>query len=111
MMATAVVLTLGFALATAFASVFSALLALRLLQGMGMGRRPGHEKESPDVFPLSYDMGSSISGTDGDFFWSTWGWEGVAAQVLVLIALAFPAAFGPTLLPARRAEVTMPGEV
>jgi len=68
-MTTAVVLTSGFALATAFASGFSALLALRLLQGMGMGRRPGHEEERPDVFspPFSYDMVSSISGNEGDF--------------------------------------------
>lgn len=32
--------------------------------------------------------GSSISGTDGGFFYNAWGWSGVVLLILLLIGVA-----------------------
>jgi YNFM family putative membrane transporter len=65
--------------------------------------------QASSLYLFSYYMGSSISGTGGGFFWSTWGWEGVAVLIAALLGLALLAALGLVLLPARPGETSAAG--
>ena len=38
-------------------------------------------------------MGSSTAGSFGGFFWTAYGWNGVVAFLLVLLAIALGVAF------------------
>lgn len=41
------------------------------------------------IYLFSYYFGSSVSGTLGGVFWTTFGWQGVVLMILALLALAF----------------------
>ncbi|QDI92228.1 MFS transporter [Salicibibacter halophilus] len=49
-----------------------------------------HNAQASSLYLLAYYLGSSIAGTIGGFFWSSFHWGGVIVFVLVLIALAYP---------------------
>ena len=66
--------------------------------------------QAASLYLLSYYLGSSISGTGGGYFWSRWGWNGVAALILALIGLAVLAALRLVLLEKRTATAT-PGAI
>lgn len=55
-----------------------------------VGRRAATAKaQASSLYLFSYYLGSSISGTAGGWFWSQYGWNGVAAMITVLIVAAF----------------------
>ncbi|CAH2031680.1 MFS transporter [Trichlorobacter ammonificans] len=47
--------------------------------------------QASSLYLFAYYLGSSISGTGGGFFWSSWGWPGVILLVLTLICAALAA--------------------
>lgn len=47
---------------------------------------------------LAYDLGSSIAGVAGGYFWIADGWSAVAEITFVMLALAFAAALDATRL-------------
>jgi YNFM family putative membrane transporter len=58
-----------------------------------VGRRARTAKaQASSLYLFSYYLGSSISGTLGGFFWSRFGWSGVASMIILLIAAAFAVA-------------------
>lgn len=55
-----------------------------------VGRRAFTAKaQASSLYLFSYYLGSSISGTLGGVIWVRFGWSGVAAMIVVLIAAAF----------------------
>jgi YNFM family putative membrane transporter len=66
-----------------------------------VGRRARTAKaQASSLYLFSYYLGSSISGTLGGVFWLRFGWNGVAAMIGILIAVAFGVAFLLLRLPA-----------
>ncbi|AXF58010.1 MFS transporter [Salicibibacter kimchii] len=49
-----------------------------------------HRAQASSLYLLAYYLGSSIAGTIGGFFWSSFHWVGVISFVLVLMAFAYP---------------------
>nr|WP_246407612.1 MFS transporter [Geomicrobium halophilum] len=49
-----------------------------------------HRAQASSLYLLAYYLGSSIAGTIGGFFWTSFHWIGVISFVLVLLALAYP---------------------
>lgn len=55
-----------------------------------VGLRAQHAKaQASSLYLFFYYLGSSIVGSCGGFFWSSYGWWGVAAFIGVLLAVAF----------------------
>jgi YNFM family putative membrane transporter len=55
-----------------------------------VGRRARTAKaQASSIYLFSYYLGSSISGTVGGLFWVSFGWNGVATMVSLLIIIAF----------------------
>jgi YNFM family putative membrane transporter len=55
-----------------------------------VGRRAKTAKaQASSLYLFSYYLGSSISGTAGGLFWMNFGWNGVAAMIVLLILAAF----------------------
>lgn len=55
-----------------------------------VGRRARTAKaQASSIYLFSYYLGSSISGTVGGLFWVSFGWNGVAAMIALLILAAF----------------------
>ena len=71
-----VVFTIGFFGAHAIASAWVGSFA-----GQARG-------QASSLYLFSYYLGSSVSGTGGGFFFTTWGWNGVAVLILLLIGAA-----------------------
>ena len=71
-----VLFTIGFFGAHAVASAWVGVLA-------GEARA-----QASSLYLFSYYMGSSISGTGGGFFYSTWGWHGVTLLIFLLLVAA-----------------------
>ncbi|BCR04614.1 MFS transporter [Desulfuromonas versatilis] len=71
-----VVFTIGFFGAHSVASAWVGTLA------------PGARAQASSLYLFFYYLGSSISGTGGGFFWSAWGWSGVAGLILLLTGAA-----------------------
>lgn len=46
--------------------------------------------QASSLYLLNYYMGSSLIGSLGGFFWTTFHWEGVILMVTLLFVLAFP---------------------
>lgn len=44
--------------------------------------------QAASLYLFSYYLGSSVSGTVGGLFWSSFGWEGVVCLIAALLALA-----------------------
>jgi YNFM family putative membrane transporter len=65
--------------------------------------------QASSLYLFSYYLGSSVIGFSGGFFWSAYGWAGVAAFLICLLLLAFaislrlaqtaPAATTPVAMP------------
>lgn len=72
-----VVFTIGFFGAHAIASAWVGSFA-----GQARG-------QASSLYLFFYYLGSSVSGTGGGFFFTTWGWNGVAVLILLLIGTAF----------------------
>jgi YNFM family putative membrane transporter len=71
-----VVFTIGFFGAHSVASVW-------------VGTRAGAARaQASSLYLFFYYLGSSISGTGGGFFWSSFGWTGVAVLILALVGAA-----------------------
>ena len=99
-----VVFTIGFFGAHAIASAWVGSFA-----GQARG-------QASSLYLFSYYLGSSVSGTGGGFFFTTWGWNGVAVLILLLIGAAFlaglrlrslagePVASSPTVVLASQAD-------
>jgi YNFM family putative membrane transporter len=94
-----VVFTIGFFGAHAVASAWVGSLATT-------GRA-----QASSLYLFSYYLGASIAGTAGGFFWSAWGWTGVALLVLTLIGLAALATLRLTTLIATSASASVPGHL
>lgn len=55
-----------------------------------VGRRARTAKaQAASLYLFTYYLGSSISGTVGGIFWMNFGWNGVAALIVLLILTAF----------------------
>ena len=55
-----------------------------------VGRRARTAKaQASSLYLFSYYLGSSISGTVGGLFWTNFGWNGVAAMIMLLTMAAF----------------------
>lgn len=55
-----------------------------------VGRRARTAKaQASSLYLFSYYLGSSISGTVGGMFWTSFGWNGVAAMIALLTVIAF----------------------
>ena len=55
-----------------------------------VGRRAHTAKaQASSLYLFSYYLGSSISGTVGGLFWLNYGWNGVAAMIMLLTMAAF----------------------
>jgi len=55
-----------------------------------VGRRARTAKaQASSLYLFSYYLGSSISGTVGGVFWVNYGWNGVAAMIMLLLLTAF----------------------
>lgn len=59
--------------------------------------------QAASLYLFFYYLGSSISGSGGGFFWSRWGWNGVAALIFALLGLAALAALRLELVVERTA--------
>lgn len=54
-----------------------------------VGRRASTAKaQASSLYLFSYYLGSSISGTVGGVFWMNYGWNGVAALIMLLTMVA-----------------------
>ncbi|HBA90151.1 MAG TPA: MFS transporter [Geobacter sp.] len=45
--------------------------------------------QAASLYLFFYYLGSSVSGTAGGFFWTSFGWQGVVLLILTLLALGF----------------------
>ena len=81
------VLTFGFFGAH---SVVSSWVSRRALQA---------KAQASSLYLFFYYLGSSVAGSCGGFFWSAWGWPGVAALVGALLILALLIALRLAALP------------
>ncbi|HIJ89115.1 MAG TPA: MFS transporter [Desulfuromonadales bacterium] len=55
-----------------------------------VGRRALTAKaQASSLYLFSYYLGSSLSGTIGGLFWQSFGWNGVAAMIVLLLVAAF----------------------
>jgi len=67
-----------------------------------VGRRARTAKaQASSLYLFAYYLGSSISGTLGGVFWSSYGWNGVAAMIALLIVAALAVAALLLRLPTR----------
>jgi len=65
-----------------------------------VGRRAlGAKAQASALYLFCYYLGSSAIGTLGGFFWTSWGWWGVAALVTALLATALVLAFRLITIP------------
>ncbi|NCO51999.1 MAG: MFS transporter [Deltaproteobacteria bacterium] len=71
-----IIFTIGFFGAHAIASAWVGVLA-------GQARA-----QASSLYLFAYYLGSSISGTAGGFFFSSWGWPGVVALIFLLLVCA-----------------------
>lgn len=71
-----IIFTIGFFGAHAIASAWVGVLA-------GQARA-----QASSLYLFAYYLGSSISGTGGGFFYSSWGWPGVVALIFLLLVCA-----------------------
>ena len=71
-----IIFTIGFFGAHAIASAWVGVLA-------GQARA-----QASSLYLFAYYLGSSISGTIGGFFYSSWGWPGVVALIFLLLVCA-----------------------
>ena len=66
------------------------------------GRRAQTAKaQASSLYLFFYYSGSSIAGTGGGFFWSTFGWSGVIGFIICLLLLAFPLSIKLSSIPAK----------
>jgi YNFM family putative membrane transporter len=75
-------LTVGFFAAHAVASGWVGRLA------------QGHKGHATSLYLLGYYLGASVAGSAGGYFWGRFGWGGVAAFALLLLAGALGLAVG-----------------
>ncbi|WP_066070171.1 MFS transporter [Neobacillus soli] len=67
-----------------------------------VGRRAQTAKaQASSLYLFFYYSGSSIAGTGGGFFWSTFGWSGVIGFIICLLLLAFPLSNKLSSIPAK----------
>ncbi|MCE1226427.1 MAG: MFS transporter [Geobacteraceae bacterium] len=52
-------------------------------------RATTYRAQATSLYLFSYYLGSSISGTLGGYFWSSYAWTGVAAMICLLLLAAF----------------------
>lgn len=57
------------------------------------GRAIGAKAQASALYLFCYYLGSSLVGTLGGLFWTTWGWWGVAILVSALLAVSLALAF------------------
>lgn len=66
--------------------------------------------QASSLYLLAYYLGSSVSGTGGGLIWSYWGWPGLVALILGLLALAGLVVLRlTTLAPLRTERAATPG--
>jgi YNFM family putative membrane transporter len=66
--------------------------------------------QASSLYLLAYYLGSSVSGTGGGLIWSHWGWPGLVALILGLLALAGLVVLRlTTLAPLRTERAATPG--
>ena len=59
-----------------------------------VGRRAKRARgQASSLYLFSYYAGSSIAGTLGGFFWSAYGWNGVALFIAVLLLVGVGIAY------------------
>lgn len=57
--------------------------------GWVSARAKKDKAQASSLYLFGYYAGSSVGGTTGGIFWSTWGWNGVIAFISALIITAF----------------------